>query len=50
MVNTLTGERSQVRARALVNAGGPWVEDVLGRGAGVNAKAKSAWCRAHISS
>jgi glycerol-3-phosphate dehydrogenase len=24
----------------VVNAGGPWVEDVLGRGAGVNAKAK----------
>ncbi|MET3250067.1 glycerol-3-phosphate dehydrogenase [Bradyrhizobium japonicum] len=40
MVNTLTGARSQVQARALVNAGGPWVEDVLGRGAGVNAKAK----------
>src|SRR5947209_16142207 len=40
MVDTLTGARSQVQARALVNAGGPWVEDVLGRGAGVNAKAK----------
>ncbi|RTE89709.1 glycerol-3-phosphate dehydrogenase [Bradyrhizobium sp. LVM 105] len=40
MVNTLTGERSQIQAKALINAGGPWVEDVLGRGAGVNAKAK----------
>src|SRR3954453_23516347 len=38
--NTLTGARSSIRARALVNAGGPWVEDVLASGAGVNAKAK----------
>jgi glycerol-3-phosphate dehydrogenase len=38
--NSGTGERSAIRARALVNAGGPWVEDVLGAGAGVNAKAK----------
>src|SRR5262249_41955522 len=38
--NTGTGERSAIRARALVNAGGPWVENVLGSGAGVNAKAK----------
>ncbi len=38
--NTLTGERAGIRARVLVNAGGPWVEDVLARGAGVNAKAK----------
>src|SRR5438128_8906365 len=41
MIDTLTGARSSIRARALVNAGGPWVEDVLGRGAGVNAKAKA---------
>jgi glycerol-3-phosphate dehydrogenase len=40
VVNTLTGARSTVRARALVNAGGPWVEEVLAKGAGVNAKAK----------
>ena len=40
MVNTMTGERSAIQARVLVNAGGPWVEDVLVRGAGVNAKAK----------
>lgn len=40
MVNSLTGERSTIRARVLVNAGGPWVEDVLSRGAGVNARAK----------
>src|SRR5438128_6316580 len=41
MIDTLTGARSSIQARALVNAGGPWVEDVLGRGAGVNAKAKA---------
>jgi glycerol-3-phosphate dehydrogenase len=38
--NTLSGARSTIAARALVNAGGPWVEDVLALGAGVNAKAK----------
>jgi len=38
--NTTNGERSTIRARVLVNAGGPWVEDVLTRGAGINAKAK----------
>lgn len=38
--NSLTGERSTINARALVNAGGPWVEEVLASGAGVNAKAK----------
>jgi glycerol-3-phosphate dehydrogenase len=38
--NTLSGERSTIRARVLVNAGGPWVEDVLASGAGVNARAK----------
>lgn len=35
-----TGARSSIKARALVNAGGPWVEDVLSRRAGINAKAK----------
>jgi glycerol-3-phosphate dehydrogenase len=35
-----TGERSTISARALVNAGGPWVEEVLASGAGVNARAK----------
>jgi glycerol-3-phosphate dehydrogenase len=40
--NTESGARSTIRARALVNAGGPWVEDVLASGAGVNARAKSA--------
>ena len=35
-----SGERSVVSARVLVNAGGPWVEQVLASGAGVNAKAK----------
>ena len=34
------GERSTIAARALVNAGGPWVEEVLASGAGVNARAK----------
>jgi glycerol-3-phosphate dehydrogenase len=38
--NSLTGERSTISARALVNAGGPWVEEVLASGAGVNARAK----------
>src|SRR6202048_4901531 len=38
--NPPTGGRSTIRARALVNAGGPWVEDVLALGAGVNARAK----------
>jgi glycerol-3-phosphate dehydrogenase len=38
--NMLTGERSTIQARALVNAGGPWVEQVLASGAGVNARAK----------
>ena len=34
------GEPRTIRARALVNAGGPWVEQVLAQGAGVNARAK----------
>jgi glycerol-3-phosphate dehydrogenase len=38
--NTLDSERSTIKARALVNAGGPWVEQVLASGAGVNARAK----------
>jgi glycerol-3-phosphate dehydrogenase len=38
--HTPTGERSTIQARALVNAGGPWVEQVLASGAGVNARAK----------
>jgi glycerol-3-phosphate dehydrogenase len=38
--NTLDRTRSTIRARALVNAGGPWVEQVLASGAGVNARAK----------
>jgi glycerol-3-phosphate dehydrogenase len=36
----LNGGRSTITARALVNAGGPWVEQVLASGAGVNARAK----------
>ncbi len=38
--DTSSGLRSTIKARALVNAGGPWVEDVLRSGAGVNARAK----------
>ena len=38
--NTVSRELSVIRARVLVNAGGPWVEEVLASGAGVNAKAK----------
>jgi glycerol-3-phosphate dehydrogenase len=38
--NKATRERSTINARVLVNAGGPWVEDVLASGAGVNARAK----------
>lgn len=38
--DTVTGAKSSIQARALVNAGGPWVEDVLNRGAGLNAKSK----------
>ncbi|GAC1615867.1 MAG: glycerol-3-phosphate dehydrogenase [Bradyrhizobium sp.] len=38
--NTATGERHTIQSRALVNAGGPWVEQVLASGAGVNARAK----------
>ncbi|WP_316230898.1 glycerol-3-phosphate dehydrogenase [Bradyrhizobium sp. SZCCHNR1051] len=38
--NTQTAERETIKARALVNAAGPWVEQVLATGAGVNAKAK----------
>ncbi len=38
--NTLSRERNTIRTRALINAGGPWVENVLATGAGVNARAK----------
>ena len=38
--DTATGARSSIRARALINAGGPWVEDVLVHRAGVDAKAQ----------
>lgn len=38
--DTATGDRTTISARMLVNAGGPWVENVLAVGAGVNAKAK----------
>jgi glycerol-3-phosphate dehydrogenase len=38
--DTFSGARSTIAARALVNAAGPWVEQVLATGAGVNARAK----------
>src|SRR5215831_1752943 len=38
--NAVTRKRETIRARVLVNAGGPWVENVLASGAGVNARAK----------
>jgi glycerol-3-phosphate dehydrogenase len=38
--HTFSGARETIRARVLVNAGGPWVENVLASGAGVNARAK----------
>jgi glycerol-3-phosphate dehydrogenase len=34
--DTRTGARRTVMARALVNAGGPWVNDIIGRVAGTN--------------
>ncbi len=39
-IENASSERSTVRARVLVNAGGPWVEQVLAAGSGVNARAK----------
>ncbi|WP_062017502.1 glycerol-3-phosphate dehydrogenase [Aureimonas sp. AU4] len=33
-----TGERRQVRARCIVNAAGPWVNDIVGRVAGRNSR------------
>ncbi len=40
MEHVVTRARSMIRARVLVNAAGPWVEDVLALGSGVNARAK----------
>ncbi|MET0748425.1 MAG: glycerol-3-phosphate dehydrogenase [Rhizobium sp.] len=36
MTDTRTGVKRTVMARALVNAGGPWVNDIIGRVAGSN--------------
>lgn len=36
MTDTRTGTRRTVMARALVNAGGPWVNDIIGRVTGTN--------------
>ncbi|KWV47190.1 glycerol-3-phosphate dehydrogenase [Bradyrhizobium macuxiense] len=35
-----SGAREVIKSRVVVNAGGPWVEQVLASGAGVNARAK----------
>jgi D-erythritol 1-phosphate dehydrogenase len=38
MTDTRTGAQRTVMARALVNAGGPWVNDIIGRVAGTNSR------------
>ncbi|OBZ96784.1 glycerol-3-phosphate dehydrogenase [Pararhizobium polonicum] len=38
MRNEWTGETRTVRARVVVNAGGPWVNDIVGRVAGSNSR------------
>ncbi len=38
MTDTETGAKRQVKARALVNAGGPWVNDIIGRVTGTNSQ------------
>lgn len=38
MADAVSGASRQVRARALVNAGGPWVNDIIGRVAGTNSR------------
>lgn len=40
VVNRVSGERREIRAKALVNAGGPWVAEVLSNLLKSNAKAK----------
>ena len=39
VADTSTGRRSTIRARILVNAGGPWVQEILTQRAGIDAKA-----------
>ncbi|MHA1190275.1 MAG: glycerol-3-phosphate dehydrogenase [Alphaproteobacteria bacterium] len=36
ITNVLSGEKRTVKARVLVNAGGPWVNDIIGRVTGTN--------------
>ncbi|SIQ22839.1 L-erythritol 4-phosphate dehydrogenase [Rhizobium sp. RU20A] len=36
MTDTVTGAKRQVRARAIANTAGPWVNEVIGRVAGLN--------------
>jgi glycerol-3-phosphate dehydrogenase len=38
MRDTLNGTVTSLRARAVVNAGGPWVNDIIGRVAGTNSR------------
>ena len=40
VVNGATGARETIRAQALINAAGPWVEQVLGQVVGQSARAK----------
>jgi glycerol-3-phosphate dehydrogenase len=40
LADAVTGDRETVAARALVNAAGPWVEEVLRAGLGVSARGK----------
>lgn len=36
MTDTMTGARSEAKARCVVNTAGPWVNDIIGRVAGLN--------------
>ena len=47
--NTETGRRETIKARALVNAGGPWVKDVITGALRQNASEACALCAAAIS-
>ncbi len=38
MTDTETGAKRQVKARAVINAGGPWVNDIIGRVTGTNSQ------------
>ena len=48
--NAVTGERGTIQARVLVNAGGPWVEQVLARAPASTPGPRCGWCKARTSS